>query len=45
MPSAGRAAIVPKGEWQSGTAYERLDLVKYEDSIYFAKKDVPTGKR
>lgn len=44
MPSAGRAAIVPRGEWKSGTAYERLDLVKYEDSIYFAKKDVPTGK-
>lgn len=43
MAIAGRVAIVPKGEWNAQTAYKRLDAVTYNNTLYFAKKDVPAG--
>lgn len=38
MANAGRVAIVPKGEYNSATAYKRLDLVRYNNAVYVAKK-------
>lgn len=43
MAVAGRVAIVPKGEWNAQTAYKRLDAVTHNNTLYFAKKDVPAG--
>lgn len=43
MAVAGRVAIVPKGEWSADVTYKRLDAVTYNNTLYFAKKDVPTG--
>lgn len=43
MAVAGRVAIVPKGEWSVKTAYKRLDAVTYNNTLYFAKKEVPAG--
>lgn len=43
MAIAGRVAIVPKGEWNAQTAYKRLDAVTHNNTLYFAKKDVPAG--
>lgn len=43
MAVAGRVAIVPKGEWNAQTAYKRLDAVTYNNTLYFAKKEVPAG--
>ena len=38
MANAGRVAIVPKGDYSSATAYKRLDLVRYNNNAYVAKK-------
>lgn len=43
MAVAGRVAIVPKGEWNAQIAYKRLDAVTHNNTLYFAKKDVPAG--
>lgn len=43
MAVAGRVAIVPKGEWNANATYKRLDAVTYNNTLYFAKKDVPAG--
>lgn len=43
MAIAGRVAIVPKGDWSADAAYKRLDAVKYNNTLYFAKKEVPVG--
>lgn len=43
MAIAGRVAIVPKGDWSADTTYKRLDAVTYNNTLYFAKKDVPAG--
>lgn len=43
MAIAGRVAIVPKGEWSADAAYKRLDAVTYNNTLYFAKKEVPAG--
>nr|DAF92552.1 MAG TPA: hypothetical protein [Siphoviridae sp. ctNLX12] len=43
MAIAGRVAIVPKGEWSANATYKRLDAVTYNNTLYFAKKDVPAG--
>lgn len=40
MAVAGRVAIVPKGDFDIGSSYERLDMVFYEGNSYVAKKDV-----
>lgn len=37
MANAGRVAIVPKGDYSSSTAYNRLDLVRYNEKAYVAK--------
>ena len=36
-------AIVPKGDWSTDATYKRLDAVTYNNTLYFAKKDVPAG--
>lgn len=41
--SAGRAAIVPKGDWSASVAYTRLDAVVNNNILYIAKIDVPSG--
>lgn len=43
MAIAGRVAIVPKGNWSADAAYKRLDAVTYNNTLYFAKKEVPVG--
>lgn len=43
MAIAGRVAIVPKGDWSADTTYKRLDAVTYNNTLYFAKKEVPVG--
>lgn len=43
MAVAGRVAIVPKGEWSANATYKRLDAVTHNNTLYFAKKNVPTG--
>lgn len=43
MAIAGRVAIVPKGDWNADATYKRLDAVTHNNTLYFAKKDVPAG--
>lgn len=43
MAVAGRVAIVPKGEWNANATYKRLDAVTHNNTLYFAKKEVPAG--
>ena len=43
MAIAGRVAIVPKGEWSANATYKRLDAVTYNNTLSFAKKEVPAG--
>ena len=43
MAIAGRVAIVPKGDWSADSTYKRLDAVTYNNTLYFAKKEVPAG--
>lgn len=43
MAIAGRVAIVPKGDWSANATYKRLDAVTYNNTLYFAKKEVPVG--
>ena len=38
MATAGRVAIVPKGDYNSATTYKKLDMVRYKNSVYVAKK-------
>lgn len=38
MTSAGRILIMPKGDWNAGTEYEMLDLVKHNGTSWLAKK-------
>ncbi len=43
MVNAGRVAIVPQGEWSADATYKRLDAVTNNNTLYFAKKEVPAG--
>lgn len=43
MAIAGRVAIVPKGDWSADATYKRLDAVTHNNTLYFAKKNVPAG--
>lgn len=43
MAVAGRVAIVPKDEWSANATYKRLDAVTHNNTLYFAKKNVPAG--
>lgn len=43
MAIAGRVAIVPKGDWSANATYKRLDAVTHNNTLYFAKKNVPAG--
>jgi hypothetical protein len=38
--SAGRVLIILRGEYDSNTPYEMLDAVRYDGSLYIAKKSV-----
>lgn len=38
MANAGRVAIVPKGEYSDTVDYKRLDLVRFDNDLYIAKK-------
>ena len=38
MINAGRILIIPKGEWDSLTSYDMLDLVTYDGIAYIAKQ-------
>lgn len=38
MASAGRILIMPKGNYNSGTTYEMLDLVNHNGKSWLAKK-------
>ena len=40
MASAGKILITPKGEWNSGTEYEVLDLVRHKGIPWLAKETV-----
>lgn len=48
MAVAGRAAIVPEGEYNITTPYKRLSMVRYEGNSYVAKEDntgvIPTNE-
>ena len=39
----GRVSFVMKGAWNLATAYEKLDAVTHDGSLYIAKQDVPGG--
>lgn len=36
---AGRILIIPKGDWNSETTYEMLDLVRHNGTSWLAKKE------
>lgn len=38
MESAGRVLIMPKGAWDAQTEYHMLDAVRYQGSMYVAKR-------
>ena len=40
MAVAGRVAIRPRGAFDIGASYKRLDLVKYQNTLFLAKKAV-----
>jgi hypothetical protein len=39
MAIAGKVAITPKGNYQAGEAYYKLDFVQYNGNTYVCKKD------
>lgn len=39
----GRVSFIMKGAWNLATAYEKLDAVTHDGSLYIAKQDVPGG--
>lgn len=39
----GVVAPVPKGEWNNATGYEVLNIVRYNNTLYMAKQDVPAN--
>ena len=45
MPSVnlGRVSPIPKGQWNSSTTYEKLDVVTNGGSSYIANQNVPIG--
>ena len=40
MSIAGRILIMPKGDYDANSAYEKLDLVRHKGTSWIAKKDV-----
>lgn len=38
MARAGKVAITPKGTFENGTVYDKLDTVEYNGTLYIAKK-------
>lgn len=44
MVNAGRVGLVPKGEWNATTQYEKLDIVSYQNKGYIGSADnIPIG--
>ena len=39
MADAGRILIIPRGDYNANSTYEKLDLVKYKGSSWLAKKN------
>jgi len=39
----GKVCVTPKGAWNSGTAYDLLDIVTNAGGAYLAKQNVPAG--
>lgn len=39
MVKAGRVAINPRGEFSYGNMYTKLDMVRYHNCVYVAKRD------
>ena len=39
----GIVAPVPKGDWNNITAYEQLNIVRHNNTLYMAKQDVPAS--
>lgn len=39
MASAGRILIIPRGDYDANSTYEKLDLVKYKGTSWLAKKN------
>lgn len=39
MAIAGRILIMPKGDWNSETTYEMLDLVRHNGTSWLAKSE------
>ena len=39
MASAGRVLIIPKGDYNENSTYEKLDLVKYKGTSWLGKKN------
>lgn len=39
MADAGRILIIPRGDFNANSTYEKLDLVKYNGTTWLAKKD------
>lgn len=43
MTDIGRAGMVMKGDYNSASTYETLDVVGYDNGLYIAKQNVPAG--
>ena len=43
VTTLGAVGILPVGDWSNSSAYDRLNAVKYQGSMYVALKDVPAG--
>ena len=39
----GKIALTPKGEWDSTTTYEKLDIIKSGNKTFITKQNVPIG--
>lgn len=43
VTTLGAVGILPVGDWGNSSAYDRLNAVKYQGSMYVALEDVPAG--
>ena len=39
MTTAGRILIIPKGDWDTNTQYEMLDLVRHGNASWISKRE------
>ena len=38
MADAGKVGLRPRGDWSAGTAYEALDIVRFDNKCWISKK-------